>query len=367
MPRLLLFVLVFGAVAAWPQAYVQAQGTPAQWNALVDAAKKEGKVVILAPPDTHVRQALPAAFKARYGITVDYLGGRSSESAIKLRAEREAGVNTVDIALSGIQTMATIFYREKMLAPLRPELIDPDVVDPTKWKTGKLWFIDPEDKYVLRLVSTVGASFYVNTQFVKPTDFHMARDLLDPKWKGKISFHDPTVPGNGSNEAARYYVQYGQDFVKHLFIDQQPGIARDRRQITDWLARGRYPISIGAERDEAERLQKDGLPIAPVYSLADMPGTLSGGVGEVALMEHAPHPNAARLFANWIASKQGLEVFVRSREESPNRNDIDEASFLPPEIIPKPGVDYFDSFGWEFTVSTKEMVRLWMKDLLSQR
>jgi iron(III) transport system substrate-binding protein len=87
----------------------------------------------------------------------------------------------------------------------------------------------------------------------------------------------------------------------------------------------------------------------------------------VALMDRAPHPNAARLFANWIASKEGLEVFVRVRDESPLRNDIDEARFLPPEIIPRPGVDYFDSFGWEFTVSTKEMVRLRMKELLGQR
>ena len=102
--------------------------------------------------------------------------------------------------------------------------------------------------------------------------------------------HDPTVPGTGSNQAARFYVQFGEDFVKRLFVDQQPGIARDRRQITDWLARGRYPISIDAERDEVERMKKEGLPLDAVYNLPDMPGSLSAGVGEVALMDHAPHP-----------------------------------------------------------------------------
>lgn len=324
-------------------------------------------MVILAPPDTQVRQALPAAFKARYGIAVDYLGGRSSESAGKMRAERDAGIYTVDVALAGIQTMATIFYREKMLSPLRPLLIDPEVADPTKWKSGKLWFMDPEEQYVLRLFNTVGANFYVNTQFAKPSDFHVARDLLDAKWKRKISVHDPTVPGTGSNEAARFYVQFGEDYVRRLYIDQQPGIARDRRQITDWLARGRYPISIGAERDEVERLKKEGLPVEPVYNLPDMSATLSAGVGDVAVMDRAPHPNAAQLFANWIASKEGLETFARARAESPTRSDIDERSFLPPEIIPRAGVTYFDTFEWQFTLTTKEQVRLRMKELLTRR
>jgi len=367
MTKLLALALVLCACPAWAQGPASPQGAETRWNQLVDAAKAEGKVVILAPPDTQVRQALPAAFKARYGIPVDYLGGRSSESAGKMRAEREAGVYSVDVALAGIQTMATIFYREKMLVPLRPLLIDPDVVEPTKWKSGKLWFMDPEQQYILRLFSTAGANFYINTQFAKSSDFHQARDLLDPRWKGKISMHDPTVPGTGSNQAARFWVQFGEDFVKRLYVDQQPGIARDRRQITDWLARGRYPISIDAERDEVERLRKDGLPVEAVYNLPDMPGTLSAGVGEVAVMDHAPHPYAAQLFANWIASREGLEVYARTRDESPTRNDTDEKSFLQPEIIPRPDVNYFDTFDWQFTLSTKEEVRLRMKEIMKQR
>jgi iron(III) transport system substrate-binding protein len=111
MTRLLALALVLCASAAWAQGPAAPQGSETRWNRLVDAAKAEGKVVILAPPDTQVRQALPAAFRARFGIAVDYLGGRSSESAGKLRAERQAGVYTVDVALAGIQTMATIFYR----------------------------------------------------------------------------------------------------------------------------------------------------------------------------------------------------------------------------------------------------------------
>jgi iron(III) transport system substrate-binding protein len=364
--RLALAFALFASSAS-AQSPLPSQDWQGHWDSLVAAARKEGRVVILGPPDQQVRRALPAAFKTRFGITVNYLGGRSSETAAKLRAERQAGVYTIDVALAGIQTMGTIFYREKMLAPLRPQLIHPDVLDASKWKAGKLWFMDPDDQYILRLFNTVGGNFFINSQIVKRSDFQFARDLLDPKWKGKITVHDPTVPGTGSNEAARFYLQFGEDFLKQLYVDQRPEIARDRRQITDWLLRGRYPISIGAERDEVERLKREGLPIETVNDLPDMPGTLSAGVGEVALMDRAPHPNAARLFANWIASKEGLEVYARSRGEATTRNDINELSFLPPEIVPRPGVDYFDAFGWEFTMTTKEEVRLRMKELLRAR
>lgn len=337
------------------------------WDDLVAAAKREGKVVVLGPADPQVRQELPAAFKARFGVTLEYLGGRSSESTARLRAERSAGVYTADVVLAGIQTMATILYREKMIDPLKPVLILPEVVDDSKWKKGAPWFMDPEQQYVLRLFNTVSPAFYINTQVVKPNDVRSVRDLLDPKWKGRISAHDPSVPGPGSNQAARFYLRFGEDFVKQLYVDQKVVISRDRRQLTDWLMRGTYPISFDAEDDQLERMRKEGLPVMAVYSLPDLPGTLSGGEGQVALLSHAPHPNAAKLFINWIASKEGLEIYSRTRGGAPTRSDIDAAAYLPAPIIPRPGANYFDTYDWEFTVTTKEKIRLEMKELLRGR
>ena len=179
--------------------YASAQSS-AEWDKLVADAKKEGKVVIIAPPDPEVRQNIPKAFKEKYGITVEYLGGRSSDTAARLRSERQAGVYTVDVALSGMLTMASIFHAEKMLDPIRPILIDPNVTDAKKWKAGKLWFIDPEDQYILRLFSTRTAMFFINTQYVKPEEIKTAQDLLNPKFQGKIITSDPTLPGIGSSE-----------------------------------------------------------------------------------------------------------------------------------------------------------------------
>src|SRR5262249_51695477 len=143
---------------------------------LVAAAKKEGKVVVSGPPNAQLRRALPAAFKERFGVTLDYLGGRSGDTATKLRAERLAGINTVDLMIGGIQTMATIMHREKMLDPLRPALLLPEVTDGSNWKKGSLWFSDPEDQYVLRLCNTVTTTLAINTRVVKPDELRSMRD-----------------------------------------------------------------------------------------------------------------------------------------------------------------------------------------------
>src|SRR5690348_8099667 len=216
MKKSVALAWAFCAAVALGQA--QAQERSKQWDDLVAAAKKEGKVVILAPSDPQVREAIPNGFKARYGITVEYLGGRSSDMAARLRTERASGVYTLDVALSGTLTMASIFYSEKMLDPLRPALIDPQVTDGSKWKSGKLWFIDPEEQYILRIFNTRTPMFYLNTKYVKPEEIQTAQDLLDPKFQGRIVTSDPTLPGIGSSDSARFYIQYGEDFVKKLYL-----------------------------------------------------------------------------------------------------------------------------------------------------
>jgi iron(III) transport system substrate-binding protein len=355
----LLFLSTLGSGGV----FAQSADWQKTWDETLAAARKEGKVVVAGPPDAEVRKSLPEAFKNRFGITMEYQSARGTDSATKLRAERAAGIYTADATLAGSNTIFTVLFREKMLAPLKPELILPEVTDGTKWKRGSLWFVDPEEQYVLRIFSTVNEAFWVNTSEVKPGDLRKVRDLLDPKWKGKIAFMDPTVSGTGGNQAANLYALFGKDFVKKLFLDQKTIISRDRRQLTDWLLRGTYPIAFGAEDGELERLRKEGATLNSVYGLEDMPGSLSGG-DQVALFNHAPHPNAARVFVNWIASKEGTELFARALNMVPVRNDIDASAFMPPEVIPKPGVNYFDPYLYEFTVTTKEDARRNIKELL---
>jgi iron(III) transport system substrate-binding protein len=356
---------LLAALIGWSALCGAAHGATA-WDEWVAAAQREGKVVVIGPPDSEVRTTLPAAFKKRFGITVEYLGGRTNDQVAKLRAERNAGLSSTDVAISGLQTTATIFYPEKMLAPLKPILILPEVLDGSKWKRGSLWFTDPEQQYILRLSNMVQPSFYINTSKVDVVAFHSGRDLLDPKWMGKIAVEDPTVYGSGATLATRIFLAFGEGGLKQLYLDQKPAISRDKRQLTDWLLRGTYPIALNADEDQVEKMRLEGLPILVVYGLPDLSATLSAQYGMVSMFDRAPHPAAAKVFVNWLASKEGMDIWDRARREVPTRNDIDEHSFLPDSKIPQLGVEYLDTYGWEFTVTTVEKARLLAKDLLSR-
>ena len=333
----------------------QQKGWEKEWNEAVAAAKREGKVVVANSPDPVMRDII-AKFKARFGITVEHIAGRSGEIVARLRSEHHAGLHTVDMFMPGMDPAAPVLYPEKMLDPLKPLLILPEVVEPAKWKRGKLWFVDPEEKYVLRLFSHITTLFHVNTDYVKRGEIRSATDLLHPKWKGKIALEDPTTAGSGSNQAARIYAQLGEEFFKKLYLDQKPFITRERRQLTDLLARGTYPIAFNAQRSDIERMKKEGFPIADIMDLSDLPGALSGSPWLLTFMKSAPHPNAARVFANWIVSKEGLEIYSRGEGSPTLRSDVDE-SFLRRDVIPRPGVNYFDTYDWEWVVTERQKAK----------
>ncbi len=354
-------VFILSALAL--PAGAQDKGWEPEWNKTLAAAKKEGKVVLVGSPDPVVRKELTEKFQNRFGITLEYLGVRSGEAVGRIRNERQAGVYTVDAWMGGTITLATVHYAEKWIDPLKPALILPDVLNASKWKMGKLWFMDPEEKYVLRMINYASSMVSLNTAFVKPEEIKSVNDLLLPKWKGKISAYIPTLQGSGANVAAYLFANLGEDFVRKLYVEQQPSISRDFRQMADWLARGTYPVALSMREEEVERLRKEGLPVITVYDLQGIPSRTVAGIGTVGLMNRAPHPNAARVFVNWIASKEGLETYSRAYGTPTLRNDVDE-SFLSAAIIPRKEQKYFDASSWEFATGTEEKVRLRLAEML---
>ena len=346
MSRLLMVPLLMGcfaSAAAQPKA-------EQEWNEISAAAMKEGKVVVMGSPDPVMRNAVIPKFTARYRIPVEFVAGRSSEIVARLRNERAAGLYSIDIFLSGPDTTANTLYGEKMIDPLKPLLVLPEVVDGTKWKKGKVWFVDPEEKYVVRPFSSVASLFFINTDSVKPQEMRSIKDLLNPKWKGKISAEDPTTTGAGANMATQLYNQLGEEFVRKLYIDQKVVRTRDRRQMTDWLARGTQPICLNCREDDVRPLQKDGFKLVEIFELADFPGIINGSPWMLTIANKAPNPRAAQVFANWILGKEGLETYARGYGSATLRVDINE-SFLQPAIIPKPGGKYFDDTDWKWILT----------------
>jgi ABC-type Fe3+ transport system substrate-binding protein len=122
--------------------------------------------------------------------------------------------------------------------------------------------------------------------------------------------------------------------------------------LADWMARGTYPISLGLTTEEVERLRRDGFRITARRDFADASGIVTAGFGLVMLLEPAPHPNAAKLFVNWIASKEGCETYNRAQLAVSTRTDVDH-SYAPDYTMPAPGVEYFDTYDWDFTVNSR--------------
>lgn len=343
-----VLVLVFALLGS-SQAPAQTKASDKDWLAVVEAAKKEGKVVVAGSPDPVMRNEIIPKFTARFGIPVEFVAGRSSQIVSRVETERASGIYSIDVFLAGPDTSANELYNDKMIDPLKPLLIMPEVADGSKWKSGKVWFADPQEQFVVRAFSSVATLLFINTDHVKPDELRSMKDLLNPKWRGKISTEDPTTTGAGSNKAARFYLQVGEEFVKNLYIDQKSVRTRERRQMTDWLARGTQPICLDCREDDVRPLVKDGFKVLEIFDMTGAAPTVNGSPWMLSLANKAPHPKAAQVFANWILAKEGLETYARGYGSATLRTDVDE-SFLNPGNIPKKGVKYFDDTDWKWIV-----------------
>jgi iron(III) transport system substrate-binding protein len=350
------FVILLMALLWSAPVLAQNNASEKEWNTIIEGAKKEGKVVVAGSPDPVMRNEIIPKFKERYGIPIEFIAGRSSEISARIKTERGSGIYSVDVYLAGPDTTATTLYGEKIIDPLKPLLIMPEVANGTKWKLGKIWFADPEERFAVRAFSSVATLLFINTDQVKPEEMRSAKDLLNPKWRGKISTEDPTTTGSGANSAARFYHDLGEDFVRKLYIEQKTVRTRERRQMSDWLARGTQPICLSCREDDVRPLIKEGFKIVEIFELADMPGSINGSPWMLTLANRAPNPNAAQLFANWILSKEGLGIYARGYGSVSMRTDIDETN-LNPGNIPKKGVKYFDDTDWKWIVTGRQEYR----------
>jgi ABC-type Fe3+ transport system substrate-binding protein len=293
--------------------------------------------------------SVPAKFRERFGIEVEYLAFPANQGAFveRLIQERAAGIGSVDAFIGGASSAYTIAYPAGIMAPIRPALIHPEALDGSQWRPGKVWFKDPEEMYFMQITEQIAGHMVLNTDEVKPFEITSWQVLLDPKYKGRISAWDPSVPGTGWTTANWLRLTFGDDYLKQLLVDQKAAIPTDTRQWADWLARGAYPIAIGISYRDYEGLRKDGFPIEPLPHFPEAPGFSSGAFGVVVLLENAPHPNAAKLLVNWVAMREGQEAWCRGEQYPAVRLDVDN-SWVAPHNVARPGVTYQDSYEWSY-------------------
>lgn len=307
-----------------------------KWEKWVQEAKKEGWVVVYSTAGEQARVDLGKAFKNKFGIPMEYISGVGGVLARKLLTERQAGLYLADVYIGGSTTPITQMKPIGALDPLEPVLILPEAVEPAAWWGGGLRWID-KDRTVLACFTYSAVPLGINAKLVEPSEIKSYNDLLNPKWKGKIIIGNPTVAGLGQMLHAIIGGRImGSDYLREL-VKQEPLVISDQRQMVEWVAQGKYPIVIYPKTDIITEFKRAGAPIAGVTPVE---GTfITGGSGDVSLINRAAHPNAARVFINWLLTREGQTIFSQAHGSPSGRLDVTTEG-LNPELVVKPGGKY---------------------------
>jgi len=323
---LLTSIFLFGveANAAWQE----------EWDRTVKAAKQEGQLRIWGGEEVSHPRIITAFNRVHPYIKVITVTGRASQLVLRVAAERRAGKYLADVWATGPGGPRTL-YLKNLLDPIADTLILPEVTDQSKWYSGKHHYGDPKKRYIFIYEGTPnsGMSVSYNTKELKnPEQFKTLWDVVN-KWKGKILFY--TYGSGGSIPTPVLMVYYDPDvgpkFIKHLFEKKDLTVSRNRRQATNWLARGKFTICFLCR--DIERAQGQGLPVQRLGLEKTLLG--SGNSSVLTLIKGAPNPNAAKVFINWYLSREGqmfyqnfLNTAVMEGSDS-MRIDIPKDDVLP--------------------------------------
>ncbi|HLN88121.1 MAG TPA: hypothetical protein VK200_16695, partial [Candidatus Limnocylindrales bacterium] len=110
-----------------------AQSKPSDWDKVLEAAKKEGKVVASIPPSPELRKTMELAFTRRYGIATEFVPARGGAIIQRMVSEAKAGKQYFDLHIGGTESVVTGLLPENILEPVEPFLLLPDVKDPKQW------------------------------------------------------------------------------------------------------------------------------------------------------------------------------------------------------------------------------------------
>jgi iron(III) transport system substrate-binding protein len=319
----------------------------ANWEQTVAAAKKEAKLNFYV--GRYGSEPLLNEFRKEFPeIRIVTVNGAGNSLGTRIITEIRAGHVLADLFSGGANTNYEVLYEGKALDSIRSLLVLPEVLDESKWYEGRIRFTDAEQRHVLVYIANPTSSgFYYNTNLVNPKEFKSYWDLVAPKWKGKIVSQDPLGTGLGASLQHYYYhPELGPEFFKKLFGEMQPTFGRDRRQITDWLAQGRYALCLGC-RDTA-KAKSQGLPVDELDQVEWKEGfNVTSGGGSISFIKGAPNPNAAKVFVNWFLSRRGQLALQKYQdlygEDAPNSRRVDiPKDMLAPSMRMTPGRKYFD-------------------------
>ena len=344
----LFFLFILGSTFA-RSSLLLAQIQPAwkqQWDHTLNAARREKKVVVFGPAGELIRNTIVEAFNKSFpDLSLEYVGGRAAEQAIRLRAERDGGVFSVDVFIGGAVTMMQLGSLGA-LERLEPALILPEVKEPKYWRDGRLEFTNPTTRYTVVFSSQLNPPVIYDRKQVNVDNVDELYELLDPRWKGKVVINDPLPAGASSSLFRWLWRVLGPDKATDYFrrIRAQAGaVDRDQRRQIEWIVQGKYAWLLGPNNNMLHQLAQRGLKFGILPEFKDYGTHIGTGSGCVALLNRAPHHNAALIYLNWFLNKEGQTAWSKASNLPTRRLDV-PLDHIPSYLIVRTEAKYWASY-----------------------
>jgi iron(III) transport system substrate-binding protein len=270
----------------------------AQDPKLVEAAKKEGKVVwytsLVLPSAEKVAKLFETAYP---GIKVEVHRTGSQRILQRVMQELTANIKIVDVIHTSDAGHFVLLKEKKLLMRYTPAGVD-------KFPAG---FKD-KDGFYYGLRATVNAIVY-NTKALSAADAPKSwKDLLDPKWRGKMVTAHPGYSGViATHVLALLQTQGGWDYFQKL-AENKLMIVQSANDPATTVASGERVVAVNGGEYSAYQLKKKGNPIEIVYPKEGVPLVVS----PTAIASFAPHPNAAKLFTDFTFTRECQQVMADS-------------------------------------------------------
>lgn len=300
IPRLALSAVI--AIAGWGAMDAAGEAPPAKNDAifqyrgadreakLLEGARKEGAVVIYTSLATTESVPLTQAFEKKYGIKVELWRALSDKVVQRTVTEAQARRNTVDVVETNGPELEMI-TREKLFS----EFYSPHIADlpPYAIPAHRQWVSDRMNFFVVAF----------NTSKVRKEEIPKTYEgFLDPKWKGRIG-----IEATDSEWLAAIVKQWGEERGMSYFrklAEMKPDMRKGHVLLAELISAGEVPVGLTVYNANAESMKRRGGPIdwVPVEPVIARPQG-------IAVAKNAPHPHAALLFADFVLSQEGQELF----------------------------------------------------------
>jgi iron(III) transport system substrate-binding protein len=270
----------------------------AQDTKLIEAAKKEGRLVLYGTMQTDIFELLHKSFQKKTGITIDYWRTSATKVTERALSEARAGKALFDLVMSTEDTMR-IMLKEGILAqydsPMSKDF-PKEAIDPQLGPRAR--------NHIIGIV--------YNREIIKPTDAPKTlEDLVKPQYRGKLVMADPTLHTTTAQWLVNVHKLIGKDksekFVRELAA-MKPTLVESFNPAADRVTSGEFPIAI----TYVYYVYLNGIKGAPIDYVRT--GKFLGDASYLTLHNKAPHPNAAKAFIDFFLDEESMSIMAKAGE-----------------------------------------------------